>query len=292
MGNHPSIWIRLFSWNGKVDRGFYAIAGLVLFIVKWNIDRLLGGHFFSVSWMPYQYLLPGIELPEAAHDQRDLFLVLAVTALPFIYVGVILTVKRLRSIGVPSFLAVLFFMPFINLLFFTVLSFLPAKGEERHTSEIPPPPFLTRFVPRTRTANFFFAIWAAVLPCLLLLLASVQVMSSYGWGVFVGIPFVLGMVSVLILCLYSRRTFLECMAVALSACALCGVCVFLFAIEGIICLVMAMFLAVPLAMLGGVVAYFIQSSYHASRVPPILLLAILPLIVAKATGSRASPRPA
>ena len=120
MGNHQSIWIRLFSWNGKVDRGFYAIAGLVLFVVKWNIDRLLGGHFFSVSWMPYQYLLPGIELPEAAHDQRDLFLVLAVTALPFIYVGVILTVKRLRSIGVPSFLAVLFFMPFIHLLFFTV----------------------------------------------------------------------------------------------------------------------------------------------------------------------------
>ena len=278
MGNYQSIWIRLFSWNGKVDRGFYAIAGLVLFIVKWNTDRLLGGHFFSVSWMPYQYLLPGIELPEAAHDQRDLFLVLAVTALPFIYVGVILTVKRLRSIGVPSFLAVMFFMPFINLLFFTVLSFLPAKREERHTSEIPPPPFLTRFVPRTRTANFFFAIWAAVLPCLLLLLVSVQVMSSYGWGVFVGIPFVLGMVSVLILGLYSRRTFLECMAVALSACALCGVCVFLFAIEGIICLVMAMFLAVPLAMLGGVVAYFIQSSYHASRVPPVLLLAILPLM--------------
>ena len=45
MGNHQSIWIRLFSWNGKVDRGFYAIAGLVFFIVKWNIDRLLGGHF-------------------------------------------------------------------------------------------------------------------------------------------------------------------------------------------------------------------------------------------------------
>ena len=120
MDVQQSFWGRIFSWNGTVDRGFYLITGIVLFIVKWNIDRLLGGHFFSVSWMPYQYLLPGIELPEAAHDQRDLFLVLAVTALPFIYVGVILTVKRLRSIGVPSFLAVLFFMPFINLLFFTV----------------------------------------------------------------------------------------------------------------------------------------------------------------------------
>ena len=84
MDGQQSFWGRLFSWNGTVDRGFYLITGIVLFIVKWNIDRLLGGHFFSVSWMPYQYLLPGIELPEAAHDQRDLFLVLAVTALPFI----------------------------------------------------------------------------------------------------------------------------------------------------------------------------------------------------------------
>jgi hypothetical protein len=86
------------------------------------------------------------------------------------------------------------------------------------------------------------------------------------------------MISVLIFGLYSRRTFLECMAVSLSACAFCGGCVILFAIEGIICLLMAMFLAVPLALLGGVVAYFIQSSYHASRVPPVLLLAILPLM--------------
>ena len=33
---------KLFSWQGEVGRGFYLVAGLVLFGVKWNIDRLVG----------------------------------------------------------------------------------------------------------------------------------------------------------------------------------------------------------------------------------------------------------
>jgi len=52
----------------------------------------------------------------------------------------------------------------------------------------------------------------------------------------------------------------------------------LFAIEGLICLVMSMCLTVPLAILGGVVGYFMQASYYSNRVPPVLLLALLPLM--------------
>ena len=92
---------KLFSWQGEVGRGFYLVAGLVLFGVKWNIDRLVGQHFFSVSWMPYSYLMPGMDLPTALKDKQSLLLALGVTALPFIYLGVVLTVKRLRSLGLP-----------------------------------------------------------------------------------------------------------------------------------------------------------------------------------------------
>ena len=129
MDKLQSFWSRMFSWKGQVDRGFYALSGLVLFIIKWNIDRLLGAYFFDAKWMPYQYLFPGPEFADVLLElERDTFLPLLLgSALPFIYVGVILTVKRLRSIGVPSFLAALFFVPFINLLFFAMLSFLPKK---------------------------------------------------------------------------------------------------------------------------------------------------------------------
>ena len=68
------------------------------------------------------------------------------------------------------------------------------------------------------------------------------------------------------------------MAVSSTACALSGACILLFAIEGLICLVMAMGLTVPLAILGGVVGYFMQASYYSNRVTPILLLTLLPLM--------------
>ena len=280
MDKLQSFWSRMFSWKGQVDRGFYALSGLVLFIIKWNIDRLLGAYFFDAQWMPYQYLFPGPEFAGVLLElERDTFLLLLLgSALPFIYVGVILTVKRLRSIGVPSFLAALFFVPFINLLFFAMLSFLPEKGDNGRGSEISPPSFLKRVVPQAPRANFFFSIWVSALLCLLLLVVSVQVISSYGWGLFVGIPFVLGMISVLIHCIHERRSFWQCIAVSSAACALCGVCIMLFAIEGLICLVMSMCLTVPLAILGGVVGYFMQASYYSNRVPPVLLLALLPLM--------------
>ena len=68
------------------------------------------------------------------------------------------------------------------------------------------------------------------------------------------------------------------MAVSSTACALSGACILLFAIEGLICLVMSMCLTVPLAILGGVVGYFMQTSYYSNRVTPILLLTLLPLM--------------
>jgi len=280
MDELQSFGSRMFSWKGQVNRGFYALSGLVLFVIKWNMDRLLGAYFFDDIWMPYQYLFPGPEFAKVVWGSKtDFFLPLLLgSALPFIYVGVILTVKRLRSIGAPSFLAALFFVPFINLLFFALLSCMPEEPDTGSGSEISPPSFLKRVAPKAHRSNFFFSVWVSALLCLLLLLVSVQVISSYGWGLFVGIPFMLGMASVLIHCIHERRSFGQCMAVSSSACALSGACILLFAIEGLICLVMSMCLTVPLAILGGVVGYFMQASYYSSRVPPVLLLALLPLM--------------
>ena len=46
---------------GELGRGLYIVVGLALFLIKWNLDRLLSGYFFSVSWMPYRYLIPGMD---------------------------------------------------------------------------------------------------------------------------------------------------------------------------------------------------------------------------------------
>ena len=265
------------SWRGELGRGAYVAVGLTLFLIKWNLDRLVSGYFFSVSWMPYRYLVPGLEeLPEALQGRQDLLLTLALTSLPFIYVGILFTVKRLRSIGAPVFLAALFFIPFINLLFFAVLSVLPPRDPEEAVDV--PPPCLERMMPKGRWANFFLSAWASVLAAVPVLAVGVYYLQSYGWGVFVGIPFMIGLMSSLLHAVHQRRGFLECLSVAMTACGLFGMCVFFLAMEGIICLIMAAFIAVPLCCLGALVGYGIQSSHHASRVPPVLLLTCLMLM--------------
>ena len=265
------------SWRGELGRGAYIVVGLALFLFKWNLDRLLSGYFFSVSWMPYRYLLPGMEeLPEALDGRRHLLMTLAVTALPFIYLGVLFTVKRLRSIGAPVFLVGLFFIPFINLLFFAVLSVLPSRLPE--TKADAPPQFLQRLMPCARWANFLLSAWGGCCGGVPLLAVGVYSLQSYGWGVFVGIPFIVGLIATLLHAVHQRRAFYECLLVALAACGLFGACIFLLAMEGVICLIMAMFIAVPLCCLGALAGFWIQSTHHAHRVPPVLLLSCLLLM--------------
>ena len=48
-------------------------------------------------------------------------------SIPFLLVGVAMTVQRLRDAGQPVWLAVLFFFPVINVLFFLALCALPPR---------------------------------------------------------------------------------------------------------------------------------------------------------------------
>src|SRR5436309_15568531 len=50
-------------------------------------------------------------------------------SLPFIWIGITLTVRRLRDAGLPLWLVVLFFVPMLNLFLFLVLSVLPTRTE-------------------------------------------------------------------------------------------------------------------------------------------------------------------
>src|SRR5439155_3515396 len=62
-------------------------------------------------------------------------------ALPFIWVGLALTVRRLRDAGLPLGLVLLFFVPFVNLVVFLILSVAPPQPERARAAEPPPERF-------------------------------------------------------------------------------------------------------------------------------------------------------
>src|SRR5574341_88703 len=119
----------LWSWQGTIDRGRYAIWGVLLFAFKHNLDRLVASVVFKKPWALFNYLLPGaaVSLLDLSPSDQVFFAGMVALALPFIWTGVALTLRRLRDAGLPLPLVALFFVPVVNLFFFLLLSLLPSR---------------------------------------------------------------------------------------------------------------------------------------------------------------------
>jgi hypothetical protein len=84
-------------------------------------------------------------------------------------------------------------------------------------------------------------------------------LGSYGWGLFLGIPFVQGLLASSLHGVHARRSFGSCAGVALLAVAMTGVLLLLTAIEGALCIAMAAPIAAALALLGAAVGWSVQA---------------------------------
>jgi hypothetical protein len=238
-----------------LGRGRYAMLGLALFFVKYNIDRIAAASILGRGWRLGDYF--AFATGVLSQEQARSSLWLAALAVPFVAVGVYLTLRRLNSIGWPYWLVLLFFAPYVNLAFFAVLCLWPpreATGQERSAS------WLDRVVPRNTWGSAAMGIAiTAPLGFLLTLLASWK-FRDYAWGLFLGLPFALGFVSVTIYSYHGRRSLHGSLGVAAASVGLLGWILFGAAVEGIVCLVMALPIAGTLALLGGAIAYALQAT--------------------------------
>jgi uncharacterized membrane protein YhaH (DUF805 family) len=241
----------LFRLKGEIPRDRYPVTGLVLFAIKYALDYMLTAVVFQRAWVWFPYLDPLGEVRGLNHlpaaDGHYALSMLAI-ALPFIWIGIAMTSRRIRSAGLSPWLIFLFFVPIANLVTITLLCIFPEKSPAER--------------PRRReTAKVaLFALLVAVISSVLLVLVSTKLLGSYGLGLFVAVPFCMGFLSVLIY----------------DSVLLPGVVLLEFAMEGLGCLIMALPLALPLALLGGAIAWSIQDGIGAREsTAAILILLIL-----------------
>ena len=64
--------------------------------------------------------------------EASFYALLIVIALPFIWIGTVLTLRRLRDANLPLWLVALFFLPFFNLAFFIILVAIPSEAPSDH----------------------------------------------------------------------------------------------------------------------------------------------------------------
>jgi uncharacterized membrane protein YhaH (DUF805 family) len=252
----------LWRSDGTIDRGTYALVGLVGFALKHNLDRLVATYFFHRPWGLFNYWVPLRDVARitALRSGDAVFLeTMVALALPFVWIGVALTIKRLRSAGLPSQLVLLFFVPFLNLLFFLLLCLVPARNSvaERKTTW-PESSSFARIIPDSAVGSAAISLLFTVPAGLAMAVIGTQVLRNYGWGLFVALPFTMGFAAALIYGLRQPRSLGSCVGVACLSISLLGLALLALAVEGIVCLVMAMPVALPLAAIGGSFAYLVQ----------------------------------
>ena len=254
---------QLLRPSGTINRGPYALIGILGFALKHNLDRLVAHYGFHRPWDLFNYWVPlqdAVRITQLSGDEAKFLATMVALALPFIWIGVVLTMKRLRSIGWPVPLVALFFLPSLNLLFFLVLCLIPPQEPERPRGarDLPKARGLARVVPASAVGSAAVSLLITVPLGYSIGLLGTQVLINYGWGVFVALPFTMGLGAALLYGLREPRTMKGCVGVALLSVTLLGAAFLALAFEGAICLVMAAPIALPLAAFGGVVAYVVQ----------------------------------
>lgn len=271
----------LWSWQGKIGRGRYLITGVILFVVKHNLDRILAA-LAGYPWSPISYwvFIAPNGIATLSPGDAMFYVVLLVVAIPFMWIGTVLTLRRLRDADLPLWLVMLFYVPFVNVIFLVVLAAIPSR------ESVDDGPKLSsrfgRFIPQSEFGSAAFGIAITALLAVIETVISTSGLGNYGWGLFVGIPFFLGLNSTMIYGYHYPRSVGRCVLVSLLSVGLVGLALIGFAIEGIICLAMALPLAIPLALFGGLIGYVLQKRVYATstlRVASVVCLLIPGLIL-------------
>jgi uncharacterized membrane protein YhaH (DUF805 family) len=241
-------WVRLwFAFRDPIDRGTYFRHGVGLMAFKYAIDALLIWRYAGRVWTPLNYLSPLLstraELLRGAPPW--LLPLLVALALPFLWIGVSMTMRRAVDAGASPWIALLFFVPAFNYALMLLFSILPSHGVKWPVQ--PPPPAVD-----DRLKSAMLGVAASLGVTLVTVGVGVYLRRSYSAGLFLGVPFTVGYISSYIYNHGHERPTGQSIMLALASVAIAAGALVLFAFEGTVCTVLALPLALAIAFPGAV----------------------------------------
>ena len=250
--NILSLW---FGFRASVNRRTYLVNGLLLMFIKYAVDAVLallatGDRFLD----PISYLHPLVgyryealmETGLSAQTDATWWMLATITwSLPFIWIGVSMSARRALDAGMSVWLSLLFFLPLVNLLLIVMLCIQPSapprvtSRRERVEQEVEH--LVMSALKAVGLTGLFGTVMAAVI---------VLGLQEYGSSVFIGTPFVMGVLGSYLVHRPSYRGWRIGVSVALLSVGLCAGMMIVLALEGALCLLMAGPIAAGLAVLG------------------------------------------
>lgn len=272
----------MFSIRGRAGRAQYGLTVISGTLILHNLYRIMASALLPTrsSGLGYQYLfnvLGGVH-GLTLFDKCALAFIVLVTA-PFLWLLITMTLKRLRDLETTEWYVFLLFVPAVNVLFFVLLCFQPSY-EKLEETERRGGSFLESLLPSTSWGSAVVGALAGAIGGTVLSYVSIVAVGNYGSTLFLGIPFFMGYLAAWLHGYRQPRTSGECCAAAMGSIFLAGAFIVGIAFEGIICVAMAVPLAVPLALLGAALAHATQKLRNSQAQPAAMLslLMVIPLL--------------
>ncbi len=278
--NNSAIQRIVGVWAGSrpITRRVYLAHGVMLAGIKYLGDVVLIYSATGTVWTPADYvqafpsLLPSQSNPASA----GLAPALVTWMLPFMAVGVTLTARRAMDAGLSCWVSILFLVPYANYALIATLSALPSR--QPHPEH--PPSTLLRMSDKTARV---FAGAAGVFVALAAVGVGVRTMQSYGGWLFIVTPFAMGACTAFLYNRWREVTVSETAWLVIWTVVAGGGALLFVSLEGLICLAMALPIAIPFALVGGMVGRWAATGQTS---PAMFMLLALPLTAATepATG--------
>ena len=257
--HRKSFSLKGLIWSMEpVGRLPYVLTGLSLAVLKYLLDRGLLGRLIDDDWMPWDYLSPLFAAVETTPYQDSpgtalSWIALAAATLPFLFIGVSLSMRRAIDAGLHPMVGLLFFVPFVNYLLIVLLGIVGPKSVE----SVVAPGGSSGGLPtgRDRDAKAWLPMIGGLLVGLTMVFFAVIGLNSYGAGLFLGAPFASGAVTGFLSASHARSSMREAVFLGQMAMLGIGVTLIVVAFEGLICLLMALPLASLATGVGSMVGW-------------------------------------
>ncbi len=275
MSQLKSLFRLWFGFSDPVSRGTYLSSGFFLFVIKYVSDLALTKLAHGDLWPPWTYLNPSVvsRTESLGHADRWLWVALCVLAFPFIWIGVSMSMRRAMNAGRSPWFGLLFLVPAVNVALLLVLA---TEGERPATVQ----PEATQVLTVERLNRFRVAsvgIVVGVVIGLAMVALGTLVLRSYSSSLFIATPFFIGVSCGFIGNRPVVQSVQQTMALAVMAVFVTGLVMLLMALEGAMCILMAVPLALAMTIFGSLVGRMLAMS-KASPMHGALILLLLPIM--------------
>lgn len=255
-----SLW---FGLSQRVTRREYLLSGMFLMTVKFAVDNAIVRGFTGSFWPPWAYLVPSLVMRQGVGHSTPTtaYALLGFTALPFLWVGLSMSVRRAADAGRSPWLGLGFLLPVLNYFILLYLSLVSSRPDARWAplaSPFRPAPTAPKEPPLDAgLARSVRAVLSGTIVGVAMTALSVYGFRSYGSALFFASPFAMGALSAIVFNRPTPRTLKRTLGIASLTIVAAGTALLLFAVEGILCLIMALPIALIAGLIGATITWVI-----------------------------------